>query len=373
MIDEDTGQLEAAAPAMGRSATIYEVAEAAGVSPSTVSRTFSRPGRVSVRTADHVRAVAAQLGYRVDGVFRPTTSARSKTIGLAISDVTNPFYFGILRGAEWAAARAGYTPLLVDAQESDVLERENLSRMLPLVDGLVIGSTRTPDTVLRSISKNTPVVVLNRHVGGLACVVPDSNRGMRRAVEHLTMLGHQHIHYLAGPDASWINGMRWLAMREASYELGFHEHRIGPAAPTVEGGQHAAVQVVAKGAKAVICYNDVMAMGLMRGLSEMGVKVPDDVSVVGFDNIFASDLVTPRLTTVAAPLTTLGETAVRHIVAMVGGARPRGDGPTVVPVRLIVRQSTGAPVRDGSAPPRPGLSVSSRATGRAPRRRSPPP
>jgi LacI family transcriptional regulator len=166
---------------------------------------------------------------------------------------------------------------------------------------------------------------------------------MRRAVEHLTMLGHQHIHYLAGPDASWINGMRWLAMREASYELGFHEHRIGPTAPTVEGGQHAAVQVVAKGAKAVICYNDVMAMGLMRGLADMGVKIPEEVSVIGFDNIFASALVTPRLTTVAAPLTTLGETAVRHIVAMVGGARPRGDGPTIVPVRLIVRQSTAPP------------------------------
>lgn len=347
MIDDDVTANPVAGTGPGRSATIYEVAEAAGVSPSTVSRTFSRPGRVSVRTADHVRAVAAELGYRVDGVFRPTTPSRTKMIGLAVSDVTNPFYFGILRGAEWAAARAGYTLLLVDAQESDVLERENLSRLLPLVDGLVVGSTRTSDTVLRSISKNTPVVVLNRHVGGLACVVPDSNRGVRRAVEHLTALGHQHIHYLAGPDASWINGMRWLALREASYELGFTEHRIGPAAPTVEGGLHAAVQVVAKGAKAVVCFNDVMAMGLMRGLADMGVKVPDEVSVVGFDNIFASDLVTPRLTTVAAPLTTLGETAIRHIVAMTGGARPRGDGLTVVPVRLIVRQSTAAPSESG--------------------------
>ncbi|HOB06058.1 MAG TPA: LacI family DNA-binding transcriptional regulator [Propionibacteriaceae bacterium] len=347
MSDDDTTAAADKAVGVERSATIYEVAEAAGVSPSTVSRTFSRPGRVSVRTADHVREVAAKLGYRVDGVFRPTTPARTRTIGLAVADVTNPFYFGILRGAEWAAARAGYTLLLVDAQESDVLERENLSRILPLVDGLVVGSTRTSDTVLRSISKNTPVVILNRHVGGLACVVPDSSRGMRRAVEHLVGLGHQSIHYLAGPDASWINGMRWLAMREASYELGFSEHRIGPTAPTVEGGQHAAVQVVGKGAKAVICYNDVMAMGLMRGLADMGVKVPEEVSVIGFDNIFASDLVTPRLTTVAAPLTTLGETAVKHIVAMVGGARPRGDEPTIVPVRLIVRQSTAAPSDTG--------------------------
>ncbi len=326
-----------------RAATIYEVAEAAGVSPSTVSRTFSRPGRVSVRTADHVRAVAARLGYRAEGVFRPTAPTGSKIIGVAIADLTNPFYFGILRGAEWAAARAGYTLLLVDAQESDVIERENLARVIPLVSGLVVGSTRTSDTVLRSVSKNTPVVILNRHVGGLACVVPDCHRGMRRAVEHLASLGHQHIHYLAGPDASWINGMRWVALREAAYELGVHEHRLGPTAPTVEGGHHAATQVAQRGAKAVVCYNDVMAMGLMRGLSDLGLRVPEDVSVIGFDNTFASDLVTPRLTTVAAPLTTIGETAVRHVLAMIGGATPRGDAPTVVPVKLIVRGSTARP------------------------------
>jgi LacI family transcriptional regulator len=327
----------------GRPATIYEVAGAAGVSPSTVSRTFSRPGRVSVRTADHVREVAAQLGYRVDGVFRPTSPQNNKLIALATADVTNPFYFGILRGAEWAAARAGYTLLLIDAQESETIERQNLSRVLPLVSGMVIASTRTSDTVLRSVSKSTPVVVLNRQVGGLACVIPDSPRGMRRAVEHLATLGHRHIYYLPGPEASWMNGIRWLAMREAAAELGLRETRLTAAIPTVEGGHHAADEVVSRGVKAVVCYNDVMAMGLMRGLKARGVRVPHDISVVGFDNTFASDLVTPRLTTVAAPLTTIGETAIRQVLAMIGGARPRGDAPTLVPVRLIVRESTAAP------------------------------
>ena len=258
----------------GRPATIYEVAEAAGVSPSTVSRTFSRPGRVSVRTADHVREVATQLGYRVDGVFRPTSPQNNKLIALATADVTNPFYFGILRGAEWAAARAGYTLLLIDAQESETIERQNLSRVLPLVSGMVIASTRTSDTVLRSVSKSTPVVVLNRQVGGLACVIPDSPRGMRRAVEHLATLGHRHIYYLPGPEASWMNGIRWLAMREAAAELGLRETRLTAAIPTVEGGHHAADEVVSRGVKAVVCYNDVMAMGLMRGLkSQYGLQV----------------------------------------------------------------------------------------------------
>ena len=324
-------------------ATIYEVAEAAGVSPSTVSRTFSRPGRVSVRTADHVRAVAARLGYRTTGVFRPIHPVKSKIIGIAISDLTNPFYFGILRGAERAAGRAGYTLLLLDTQESDVIERENLNRVIPLVSGLVIASTRTSDTVLRSVSKSTPVVVLNRHVGGLACVVPDSQRGIRRAVEHLASLGHRHLFYLAGPDTAWANGTRWLAVREAAYELRIHEHRIGPNPPTVEAGHSAAAQVLRRGAKAVICYNDMMAMGLMRGLAAMGQRVPDDVSVIGFDNNFAADLVTPGLTTVAAPLSTIGETAIRQVLSMIGGATPRGVVPTVVPVRLVVRGSTAPP------------------------------
>lgn len=326
-----------------RPATIYEVAKVAGVSPSTVSRTFSRPGRVSVRTADHVRAVAAQLGYRTDGVFRPIQQVATKIIGIAISDLTNPFYFGILRGAERAAGKAGYTLLLLDTQESDVIEREILNRVTPLVSGLVIASTRTSDTVLRSVSKSTPVVVLNRYVGGLACVVPDSQRGIRRAVEHLAGLGHREIFYLAGPDAAWANGARWLAVREAAYELGIHEHRIGPNPPTVEAGHGAATQVLRRGARAVICYNDMMAMGLMRGLAARGCRVPDDVSVIGFDNNFAADLVTPRLTTVAAPLATIGETAVRQVLSMIGGATPRGDAPIAVPVRLVVRSSTAAP------------------------------
>jgi LacI family transcriptional regulator len=140
-----------------------------------------------------------------------------------------------------------------------------------------------------------------------------------------------------------MNGIRWLAMREAAAELGLRETRLTAAIPTVEGGHHAADEVVSRGVKAVVCYNDVMAMGLMRGLKARGVRVPHDISVVGFDNTFASDLVTPRLTTVAAPLTTIGETAIRQVLAMIGGARPRGDAPTLVPVRLIVRESTAAP------------------------------
>lgn len=324
-----------------RAATIYDVARAAQVSPSTVSRTFSRPGRVSSATARRIREVADELGYRSGEVFRAATPARSRTIALAVSDVANPVYFPIIRGAEHAAARSGFTMLLADAQESEAIEREILARTLPLVDGLVITSSRISDTDLRTLAKTLPVVVVNRHVAGLPSVVPDTARGIRRAVEHLAVLGHSRIGYLAGPEASWADGVRWRAVREACLELGLTDLRLGPFAPTVAGGMTASDLVAERGVEAVIAYNDLIAMGLMRGLPRHGLLVPRDVSVVGFDDIFAADLVTPGLTTVGAPLQALGETAVRNVVALAGGATWQRRDPVVVPTRLVVRESTG--------------------------------
>jgi len=267
-------------------ATIYDVAAAAGVSPSTVSRTFSRPGRVSVRTADHIRAVAAEMGYREDGVFRPLAPAHHQTIGLAVSDISNPFYFGIMRGAEAQASKAGYTMLLVDSQESATQERDNMDRVLPLVDGLVVASSRMPDSALRSVAKSCPVVMLNRYVGGLPSVTPDTAHGMKQAIAHLLQLGHTSVHYVAGPDTAWISGMRWVSVRSAAASMGLAVHRIGPVPGTIDGGAAAAAQVTSRGATAVICYNDLIAIGLMRALKQRGSSIPEDISVIGCDNIF---------------------------------------------------------------------------------------
>ena len=216
-----------------------------------------------------------------------------------------------------------------------------LRRSLPLLDGLIIASSRLSDTELRTLAKSLPVVILNRRVSGLHCIVPDMAHGVRKAAEHLLALGHRNITYLAGPEASWADGMRWRAVRESARELGFTEHRVGPFAPTLQGGRGAAEVIAARRLKAVVCFNDLMAIGLMQGLAERGIKVPEQVSVVGFDNIFASALVTPGLTTVAAPLTMLGDSAVRYITATLTGHKSPETGPVLVPVRLIVRQSTG--------------------------------
>lgn len=330
--------------------SIYDVARVAGVAPSTVSRAFSRPGRVNAATAQRVREVAEQLGYRTNPVARAISTGRSSMIALIISDITNPFYFAIIRGAEAAAAEAGYTMVLADAQESDRLEREALERSQSMVDGIVLGSTRMTDSAIGMAAKQKPMVVLNRAVSDVPSVVTDIPRGVRRALEHLGELGHRSVTYVSGPEASWTDGMRWRALREAGDELDIAVRRVGPFAPIVSGGVRAVEALRAAPPTAVIAYNDLVAIGVMRGLQDRGVRVPRDVSIVGFDNIFGADLVTPGLTTVAAPLRMLGTTAVQNLLAMIGGAPAVTGTAVTVPTRLVVRESTAQRSRKRISP-----------------------
>jgi LacI family repressor for deo operon, udp, cdd, tsx, nupC, and nupG len=330
--------------------TIYDVARTAGVAPSTVSRAFSRPGRVNAATAERIRQVAADLGYRVNPLARALSTARTHMLALVVSDVANPFYSEIIRGAQGQAAEAGCTLVLADAQESDRVERAALERVLPSVDGVVLGGSRMSDSAIRVIARQKPVVVLNRVVVDVPCVVPDNATGVRQAVEHLLRLGHDAITYAAGPEASWADGMRWRSLQDTAAELQVKVRRIGPVSPDVPGGMRAAAEVVGSTATAVIAYNDQVAIGLIRGLAARGVQVPRDVSVVGFDNIGPSELITPGLTTVAAPLRLEGATATRNLLAMIEGGQSRTGAPMVLPVRLVERGSTAQRRRKSTSP-----------------------
>ncbi len=335
-----------APPPAGRSRrgpTIYDVATAAGVAASTVSRTFSRPGRVNPETAERIRAVAASLGYRANPLARALPTGRTSLIALVVSDVTNPVYFQVIRGAEREASAADYTLLVVDVHESAAVERKALERSIPLVEGVVLGTSRMSDATIRTVAQQRPTVVLNRVVPGLPSVVTDNARGVRRALEHLGELGHTSVTYVAGPEASWADGMRWRAMREAGIELSMRVHRLGPVAPTLEGGKEIAPVVVRERATAVVAYNDLIAIGLMQGLSRMGRVVPRDCSVVGFDNIFGAELTTPTLTTVSAPLPALGAYAVRTLLTEIASRAPHETRPALMPAQLVVRRSTGCP------------------------------
>lgn len=325
-----------------KAATIYDVAAAAGVSPSTVSRAFSRPGRVSAKTSARIHQVAAELGYRAPQVARADASRQSKMLGIALTDITNPFFFSIIRGAEHVAVTEGYSILLIDAEESDELERRLFDRTMPLIDGMIIAASRLSDQALRTVSKATPTVSLNRLVAGLPSVITDNARGMRRALEHLAELGHRRVAYVSGPTASWADGARWRAFREGCYELDMQENRIGPTLPTVRGGMGIYPQVREKRVTAVVCFNDMVSIGIMRAAKAAGSSVPADLSVIGFDNIFASDLVTPGLTTVAAPLSLLGERGARSVIALANNQEPETtpEVPSILPMRLIIREST---------------------------------
>ena len=324
--------------------TIYDVAREAGVATSTVSRAYSRPGRVNGGTAQKVFEAAERLGYRSsrnDADHRqPAERLVHKAIGLVIADVTNPFYGDIIKGAYEAAREAGYQLILSHTNESPEVERDTIEKELPQVDGVVIASSRMTDSALRMIARQKAVVLLNRTIPEANCVVNDNERGIRRAVEYLCSLGHEQILYVAGPETSWSDGVRWRALRKAVTELGLNLRRIGPNEPTILAGFSAARRVAGLDATAVLAYNDQVAIGVMKGLRKLGVGVPDDVSVVGFDNIVFDELVEPALTTVAAPLYRMGFTGMQNCIAVALGARPSGP-PLVLPVRLVKRQSTG--------------------------------
>jgi LacI family transcriptional regulator len=316
---------------------------------------------VNAQTAERVLAVAARLGYRTNPQARALPTGKTSMVALVIPDVTNPVYFDITRGAEDAAAEAGYTLVLADFRESGRLEREAIDRAVPAVEGIVLGGPRIPDSAIRMAAKQRPVVVLNRAVVDVPSVVTDNPRGMRRVAEHLGALGHDTLTYLAGPEASWADGMRWRSLREAGLELDLRVRRLGPYPPTVAGGLAALDDLRRHPTTAVVAYNDLMAIGLMRGLGRIGVPVPGQVSVVGFDDIFGSDFCTPALTTVAAPLRALGAAGVRRLLAELGGAPVRTGPPGVVPVRLVVRESTAQRSRKRTSPAWGTTSVSGSA------------
>jgi len=323
-----------------RSPSIYDVARAAGVSASTVSRALSKPGRVSFDTAEHIRTVAARLGYRATPTRRSIEDNRSQTLAMMVADITNPVFFGMIRGAERTAMHAGYTLVLVESQESEETEKEALERILPTVAGVILTSSRMADGPIRTLAKRTPVVVLNRLVDQVPSVTCDNIKAMKRVVEHLARLGHRSLTYLGGPDASWANGQRWRGVLEAGHDLDIVVRRLGPFLPTINGGRQAAAKWANARTSAVVSYNDLMAIGFLEATTEAGLQVPRDTSVVGFDNIRDSTLVRPQLTTVASPLVSLGSAAVNHLLKT-SIIPVRRNNLVVLPARVMVRESSG--------------------------------
>jgi DNA-binding LacI/PurR family transcriptional regulator len=327
-----------ALPARRRAVTLHDVAREAGVAVSTVSRALSDPQRVNVRTREHVQATARELGYRPNRLAQALPTGRTGMLAILVPDITNPHNFGLVRGAEAQARAAGSTLIIADTQGGPELETAHLDRLASSVDGFVLAASRLADAELHALAERIPVVLFNRRVEGLSSLATDSVDGSRQIVEHLGALGHRSLAYLAGPSGGWSDAERWRALSEHAAAAGIRIVRCGPFPPTLDGGPAAADVGLATGATALIAFNDLLAIGVLRRLGERGVPVPVQVSVVGYDDIFGADFCSPTLTTVAGPVDDAGRMLVDVLQA------DRDPGPQItLPTHLRIRASTGPP------------------------------
>ena len=307
---------------------------------STVSRTFTNPDRVNHQTRNHVLEVADRLGYAPNLAARALESGRTSTLALLVPDITNPYFAGVIKGAERAAAAAGLILVLADTAENPATEAQLVRRLGSAVDGFVLSASRLPDAELLRAAELNPIALVNRATPGLACVVADYDSGTRQIVDHLASLGHSSLVFLGGPPESWSGARRWAGLQAAAEERGLDATRFGPYAPALGGGAAAADAVLASGGTAVVAHNDMLAIGVMQRLAERGVVVPDDVSVVGFDNIVGAEFCSPALTTLAERTEDAGARAVEAVAAQ-AYARAVEPPTRVLPTQLVVRRSTG--------------------------------
>jgi DNA-binding LacI/PurR family transcriptional regulator len=320
--------------------SIRDVARLANVSPATVSRAFAQPDLVAQETLTRVMAVAEELHYRPSRAARSLTTGRTGNIGAVVPDLGNPFFSGVLKGAQARARESNYSVFLADSDENPRLEVELIRDLARQVDGILICSSRLGDAQLEELVRDTTLVLLNRRIPGASSVLVDNANGMRQAIDHLAALGHTRIGFLGGPERSWTNRERLRGFRANTRSHGIEAVVLGPFAPVFEGGQSAADLVLAQKLTAVIAYNDLMALGVLSRLNDRGVSVPADVSVVGFDNIPMAGMAAPPLTTVALPLGPAGRVAVELLLEEL--ARPQaGQQEETMAVQLIVRGSTG--------------------------------
>lgn len=340
--ESNNAEAQNTAPKRGSAATIYDIAKLSGFNPSTVSRALTTPGRINAKTEAKIKAAAKELNYQANPFARALPTGRTKMIALIIADITNPVFFNVVRGAEIAAAEDGYTLVIAESQESSSNEAEALQRILPTVDGVMLVTTRLSDEEIQEVNRLKPVVLVNRKVDGVADVVPSNENGIADAVKHLADLGHKHIAFLSGPRASWMNTERWNNLMKNAVKSGMTIVEIGPNDPTLEAGKLSLDRVKASGVSAVVTYNDLMGIGLLREAVAQGIRVPEDLSIIGFDNIFGSDFTSPPLTTVMLNLEKTGNEGVAALLNLLANEELT---PSDIPApeheaSLLVRGST---------------------------------
>jgi len=330
--------------------TIAGVADLAGVSYQTVSRVINNKPDVSLSTRQRVLGIIDETGYRPSHLARGLATARTATVGLVVPDISNPYFSDLARGVELAGHALGYSVLLCNTDEDPEREIEVLNILdEKQVDGVIVSGLRQDNADLqRALSRFRGVVLVNRHLDGMTmpAVIVDDIGGGYMATRHLLNLGRTAIGYIAGPTNSYSGDRRAQGYRRALEEAGFvHEiGRVQHCAPTVAGGEEATCALLGAYPElsALFCYNDLVAVGALRACAALGRRVPDDMAIVGFDDIMLAALVSPALTTCGVPRSEMGSQAMTMLLACINdGGEPRDE--IVVAPELIVRSSAPAP------------------------------
>jgi DNA-binding LacI/PurR family transcriptional regulator len=331
----------------GAAASLKTIADEAGVSISTVSRAFTRPELIGEDTRTQILAIAERVGYQPNRSARGLVTGRTSMLGLLVPDIANPFFPPLVRAAEDRAYERGYAVLLMDTDEHADRERLLLRDLTGRVDGLVVCSPRSPTGQLREIAQQRPIVLVNRTIPGVTSVSCSTRDGLGQLVDHLHGLGHRRIVYLAGPASSWSDRERRSSVRQQASRRGMEVDVLGPFPATFSGGVLAGDAIVASGGTAAVAFDDVVALGAVRRLSELGYDVPGKISVSGCDDIFFSGMTMPSLTTVATPIAQAGRTAVDLLLDQLDG-RARAQQVSLSG-EFVARGSTGPVARAGKA------------------------
>lgn len=322
----------------GDGVKLADVAREAGVHPSTVSRVLSRPELIGEPTRVAVRAAIDRLGYVPNRAARQLAGGRTGTIGVLVPDITNPYFARIVRSVQRRCGASGRTMLLGDTDRRHDVEQSSARALAPSVDGFIVCTPIATTASWREIAGAKPLVFVNRRAAGVPSVVVDQTAIVELAVEHLRELGHGAIAVVRGPNDYWSARQRDRVIRSLDGVTA-----VGPVHPDYEAGVGLAAELLDVGVTGVVAFNDQQALGIVAGVRAAGGSVPADLSVVGSDDIDAAAMSSPTLTTVAAPMQQLGETAFAALERLLDGRHEPAS--TTLPVTLSIRESTARPPR----------------------------
>ncbi len=331
-----------------RAPTLQDVALAAGVSVATVSRLRRGTRRFAPELEARVEAAVAALGYRDNQVARSLVTGRTGAVGLVVLDLANPHFTSLVQGAHRVALQHQMSVAFVDTAESRAPERQLVEALAQRVDGLVV-SSRLAAGALGWVTQLGKPIVFFGHLGlaGWHSVSTDGHAAATLLGRHLVALGHKHVSYLDFAASRW-SAERQRGLREVLVAAGCRLSVQAVAAPSAAAGEAVAAQVLLGPGRggapqrpsAVVAYNDLVAIGFMHEARRLGVVVPEQVSVAGFDDIELARHVSPALTTVAMNSQALGAVAMQRLLQLIAGQWPQPFDETLPP-RLLLRASSG--------------------------------